>query len=267
MNPEITAIIIEDIKAFHQTIEMFVAEVAPDVRILGNATSLVEAEILIRQFRPMLLFLDIQFESEGKTAFDLLSRFANQEGFNFQVIIITAHNEQKYYAEAFNFGALHFLTKPLDKYKLKEAIHRVSASIPVFRLNQWMDQILAVRDQQNSVKIPDRIVVEGMSFNEVVQIKDIVFMEASGRYTYIYLNSVGIQPLCSSYNLGEYERRIMGNPKFFRIHRNKIINLDYLVRYSKKERSIYLISPFDKQLASKERFIELMNHIEIINLV
>lgn len=267
MNSEITSLIVEDIKAFHRTIEIFVEEVAPNVRIVGNATSLAEAEILIRQFRPMLLFLDIQFESEGKTAFDLLGKFAKLEGFNFQIIIITAHNEQKYYAEAFDFGAIHFLTKPLDKQKLKEAIERVSANVPAFRLNQWMDQILSTPEQQSSLKIPDRIVVEGMSFHEVVQTKDIVYMEASGRYTYFYLNSVGIQPLCSSYNLGEYEKRLLGNPKFFRIHRSKIINLDYLVRYSKKERSIYLAPPFEKQLASRDRFIEFVNHMELINLV
>lgn len=261
MKSEITAIIVEDIKVFHHVIETFVSEVAPNVRIVGNAYSLKEAETLIAELSPMLLFLDIQFEAEGKTAFDLLSKFAQLDGFNFQVIIITAHNEQKYYAEAFNFGALHFLTKPIDKQTLKEAIDRVTNAIPTFHLNNWVNHFQQFHDQIHTTKNTERIVIEGLNFTEILITDDIVYLEASGRYTYFYMNSNDSNPICSANNLGVFEKKLQGNSNFFRIHRNKIINLNYVKRFSKKDYSFILYPPHEKQYASKDRFRELMKYL------
>ncbi|HCY40641.1 MAG TPA: hypothetical protein DHV48_04695 [Prolixibacteraceae bacterium] len=262
MKTEITAIIVEDIKEYHSVIETFVSEVAPNVRIVGNAVSLNEAEQLIKKLSPMLLFLDIQFEAEGKTAFDLLSKFSKLDGYNFQIIITSAHNEPRYYEEAFNFGAIHFLTKPIDKFKLKEAIERVHKNIPEFQINQWMGYVQKTYDQLQNTKIPDKIVIEGMYYTEVIPTKDIVYLEASGRYTYVYLITSGMQPICSTNNLGEYEKKLHDHPYFFRIHRNTIVNKNYILRFSKKEHLIILPSPFEKLYASKERFREFMKSIE-----
>jgi two-component system, LytTR family, response regulator len=262
MNTEITAIIVEDIKAFHIAIEKLVAEVAPDVKIVGNATSLAEAEILIKQLRPQLLFLDIQFELEGKTAFDLLSKFALTDGYNFQIIIITAHNEQKYYAEAFNFGALHFLTKPIDKQKLGDAIERVRKNDGNVESDQWYVQFQQFHTQWHSTKGLEKIIIEGLNYTEVILVSDIVFLEASGRYTYIYTNSILDKPICSSLNLGEYEKKLQAFPFFFRIHRNLMVNINFIIRFSKKEHSVILTSPFPKKYASKERFKEFIKHLD-----
>ncbi len=35
---------------------------------------------------------------------------------------------------------------------------------------------------------PVKIIIDGVNYTEVIQIKDIVYMEASGRYTYVYVN-------------------------------------------------------------------------------
>lgn len=265
MKSEITAIIVEDIKVFHHVIETFVSEVAPNVRIIGNAYSLKEAETLIAKLSPMLLFLDIQFEAEGQTAFDLLSKISKLNGYNFQVIITTAHNEQKYYAEAFNYGAIHYLTKPIDKQKLQEAIIRVEKNMPDSRINHVLEQVQQVHEHLHSEKTMERIVIEGINYTEFAQIKDIVYLEASGRYTYIYLNSNGTKPICSTKNLGEYEKILNANPDFFRIHRNKIINLSYVQRFFKKDSSFILLSPFEKQFASKDRFKEFIRKLEAQN--
>lgn len=261
MTPEITAIIVEDIKDFHQVIEKFVAEVAPNVRIVGNAYTIKDAEKLIKLHAPMLLFLDIQFEAEGLTAFDLLRKFSDEQ-YHFQVIITTAHSEQKYYAEAFNFGAVHFLSKPIDKQKLKEAIERVQKSFPDKHMHQVLKEVQQVHDHLHVDKLPGKIVVEGINFTEFVQLKDIVYLEASGRYTYIWLNSSDGRPICSSKNLGEFEKKLESNPDFFRIHRNKILNLNYVQRFFKKDYSFILNPPFEKQFASKDRFKEFLKYIE-----
>jgi two-component system LytT family response regulator len=261
MKNEITAIIVEDIKEYHQVIENFVGEVAPNVRIVGNAYTLKEAEKLIKDSSPMLLFLDIQFEAEGQTAFDLLKKFSKLDEYNFQVIITTAHDEQKYYAEAFNFGAIHFLTKPIDKQKLKEAITRVSNAIPKSQHNDWISHFEQFHNELHVPKLTERIILEGLNFNEVINTNDIVYLEASGRYTYFYLYNSESKTICSTNNIGIYEKKLQGNSNFFRIHRNKIINLNYVLRFSKKDFSFVMSPPFEKQYASKDRFREFMTQL------
>ncbi len=140
---EITAIIVEDIREFHSVIETFLADVAPHVKIVGHATTLAEAEKLIYELQPMLLFLDIQFEAEEKTAFDLLNKLSGQKKYNFHIIIITAFNQEEYYAEAFNFGALHFITKPIDKERLKVAIDRVDQNLNSENPMEWFCPVSA----------------------------------------------------------------------------------------------------------------------------
>ncbi len=266
MKNEITAIIVEDIKDYHHVIETFLSEVAPNVQIVGNAYSLKEAESLIKKLSPDLLFLDIQFEAEGQTAFDLLHKFTLQCEYQFQVIITTAHDEQKYYSEAFNFGALHFLTKPIDKQQLQEAVERANNNYISENQDRWATQLLQFQqyhDQLHSEKTSKKIIIEGMNYTEVINSSDVVYLEASGRYTYIYLLHEGLKPVCSSQNLGEYEKKLSQNSDFFRIHRNTIVNINYILRFSKKDYSIILPAPFSKIYASKDRFRDFMKFMEM----
>ena len=67
MQNNINAIIVEDVRKFHSVIETFLEEMTPHVKILGNATSLSEAREIILRLSPQLVFLDIQFDAEGRT--------------------------------------------------------------------------------------------------------------------------------------------------------------------------------------------------------
>ncbi|HNX56433.1 MAG TPA: LytTR family DNA-binding domain-containing protein [Prolixibacteraceae bacterium] len=261
MQNNIKAIIVEDVKKFHAVIETFLDEVAPNVQIVANATNLNEAKEYITRFSPQLVFLDIQFDAEGKTAFDLLKELSEQKKLDFQIIIITAFNQTEYYDEAFNYGALHFLTKPIDKLKLKQAVERVSQNINQPTENQLLSQFIQFHEQVHLSKASNKIIVEGLTFAEVVLLNNIVYLEASGRYTDIYLINAHSKPICSSTNLGEYEKRLANHPDFFRVHRNLIVNTNYILRFSKKDRSIFLPDPFPKQYASKDRFKEFLKSL------
>lgn len=262
MQNKIKALIVEDIKKFHAVIESFLEEVSPNVQIVGKAISLAEAKDLILELAPQLVFLDIQFDEEGKTAFDLLKELSEIKKLNFQIIIITSFNQSEYYDEAFNYGALHYLTKPIDKFKLNQAIDRVSANINQLNGNQLLNQFMQFHEQFHDSKTSNKLVVEGYSFNEIVQLDNIVYFEASGRYTNIYLINGQSKPICSSTNIGEYEKRLANQCDFFRVHRNLIVNTNYVLRFSKKDRSLILPEPFAKQYASKDRFKEFLKFLD-----
>jgi two-component system LytT family response regulator len=262
MQNNIDAIIVEDVRKFHSVIETFLEEVAPHVKIVGNAVSLAEARDLIVRLSPQLVFLDIQFDAEGKTAFDLLKELSEINKLDFQIIIITAFNQTEYYEEAFNYQALHFLTKPIDKLKLKNAIDRISLNANLLSGNQLFSQFLQFHEQLHVPKASNKIVIEGLSFTEIVPLSNIVYFEASGRYTDIYLISNGLRPICSSVNIGEYEKRLAGNSDFFRVHRNMIVNINHILRFSKKDRSLIFPEPFSRQYASKERFKDFLKFLD-----
>jgi two-component system LytT family response regulator len=281
MENKIRAVIAEDVEAYLQTIELLVREVAPEITIVGKASSLTGAGRVIREAKPDLLFLDIQFEEEGATVFDLLDRFLSEGPLPFRIIFITAHLEPGYFARAFDFGALHFLAKPIDKVKLREAIDRVantrSSSAHSFSPGSVLspeisspqgnppssDLVSQLRELRQLVHAPHKtgkIVIEGLQFNEVVEIGKIGVLEASGRYTHILLNDG--KTYTASQNLGEFEKKLAEYPQFVRIHHNKIINLNYVKRFSRKERLIELTSSFGSHTASKERFREFLQALE-----
>jgi len=259
MNSEITAVIVEDVESYLHTIEKLVAEVSPNVKVVGISTSLSEALKLITSMHPDVVLLDIQFELEGRTAFDMLAEIEQVSKIDFQIIFITAHQESKYYSQAFKFNAIHFIEKPIDKQKLKAAFGRVKAARSTDFKNV-INQFREMHSQMHIPKISEKIVVVCNNFVEVIPLSEIAVLEASGRYTAIYLTSG--RSILSSRNLGEYERMLSPLLKYYRIHNNKIINIELVKRYSKKERIIEMVSPLGRHIASKERFREFVQLTE-----
>lgn len=255
MNSEIKVIIVEDVESYLLTIEKLVLEVAPQVKIVGKSTTLSDAAQVIRKLRPGVVLLDIQFEMEGKTAFDMLNELVASDDLNFQLIFITAHQEARYYAQAFQFNAIHFVEKPIDIEKLREAFQRVKINVES-GLNPIIAQFGEIHKKMHAVGTVDRIVVEGNLYSELVNVDEISTIEASGRYSTLCLTSG--RKIVSCKNLGEYERLLSSFTGFIRIHKNRIINFKLVIRYSKKERMIELIDPPGKYFASKDRFKDFL---------
>ncbi len=72
MKKQITALIAEDMAEYLETIVKAMNQVAPDVKIVGKTTTLNDTEKMIVKHRPSVVVLDIAFEAEGKTSFDML---------------------------------------------------------------------------------------------------------------------------------------------------------------------------------------------------
>lgn len=210
----------------------------------------------------MIVFLDVQENLEINTATDFLTRNARSEGVKFQTIILCNNEEEKHYSEVNHSGLVHFFPQQFDKEKLKEKIDYISKSVLLYKMDYLLSLVSQISIPANKSILPDWIVVEGIYFTEFINTKDIVYMEASWRYTYFHMNIAESQPICSSVNLGEYEKRLKDYPRFFRIHRNKIVNLDFLLRFSKKDRLVVLTPPHGNQIASKDRFCELLRYLE-----
>jgi len=256
MKNQLTALIAEDMAEYLETIAQALCEVAPDIKIVGKATTLNETEKLIGQLSPSMVVLDIAFEAEGKTSFDMLHGLRDKGLLNFHIVFITAHSESHYYSKAFEFKAVHFIEKPLDLNKLSEAISRIkemdkshSKELKEKRLDEEIGILSASR-------MSTKIIINGPKYDEIFNHNDIIWIEAEGRNSVFHFkNNRSVN--CGK-SLGDIEKELGKNPCFMRIHRSAIINLKCVERFSRKERLVILPGKVPNHYVAKEKFDEFV---------
>lgn len=260
MTTKLTALIAEDMKDYHEVIIHSINQVAPDIRIVGRTTTLEETATQITKHSPNIVFLDIAFEEEGKTSFDLLHKLKESDRLNFHIVFITAHTESRYYARAFEYEAIHFIEKPINPEKLAEAIRRIKSIEEGQSDNSPLKNLAREIGLLSGMKFSKRIIISGLKYDEVYDPNDILRIEADGRYT-IYHTTNG-KKVMSSKSLGEIEKELTGFSKFFRIQRSEIINLNYVERISKKQKMIILTGSTANHYISRDRFDDFMERVK-----
>ncbi|MBU1011781.1 MAG: LytTR family DNA-binding domain-containing protein [Bacteroidetes bacterium] len=202
-----TAIVIDDERLARLTL-LKDLESFPEIVILGEASSIYNAKLLIEKLNPDLLFLDIQLV-DG-TGFDLI----NNIEFSGKIIFITAFDE--YAIRAFEINAVDYLLKPISIKRLKNAIDKLS-----------------VTDKQNTVSTSfklnykDRLMVMHKKSINFIKIDTIDSIYASREYSYIH--TINGKEYLTSKSLGEWDARLP-DEHFCRIHRSAIINFDFIIK-------------------------------------
>jgi two-component system LytT family response regulator len=214
-----------------------------DVDVIATSNSPLEGKALIEQHKPDLVFLDI--EMPGMTGVDLLRSFSNP---SFRVIFVTAFDT--YAVEAFRLSVIDYLLKPLEGEDVMRAVQKIKNDInknenPINTQLRQLERLLL----QNSIISESRIGI-GMSDKIVfVNIPDILYCEATGSYTYVYMNDG--KKMVASKLLGEFESQL-SNYKFYRIHHSYLINLNRIKEFQRHDGG-YVIMENNKQLEVSQR--------------
>jgi two-component system LytT family response regulator len=216
----IRAVIIEDEAENLERLVSLLDKHCPEVDLIGNATNVEDAYILIEKKEPELVFLDIQL-TDG-TGFDLLEKLGEIQ---FKLIFITAF--EKYAVKAFRFSAIDFLLKPVDPDELTEAVARVIKQIDSLQKLQYEQVFNLYRD-----KTFNKIILRDSENIYLVDVDDIILCRAEGNYTEFKFESS--PPILVSRGLKEYDD-MLHDSKFMRIHRSYLINLNHLKHYKKSK--------------------------------
>ena len=112
-----TAIIADDERLMRDLLRTRLAQVWPDLQILGEARNGDEAVQLVNELKPDLTFLDIQMP--GKTGMEA----ARDIGQASQIVFVTAYDQ--YAVEAFERGAIDYVLKPPEPERLRITIERL----------------------------------------------------------------------------------------------------------------------------------------------
>ncbi len=200
------ALIIEDSRLARQELKHLLKGF-PEVTIAGEAANADEAEALIAQLKPDLLFLDIQMP--GRNGFELLEALEEAP----DVIFTTAYDQ--YAVKAFEINALDYLQKPLQPERLRAAIEKVSACrTPPARPSPGSPALTA--ESQVFVKDGERC--------WFVKLSQVRLLEIEGSYTKIHFGHHS--PMIPK-TLNALEARL--DPQtFFRANRQQMINLKWI---------------------------------------
>ena len=106
------ALVVDDSRLARNELKRLLKEF-DKVEVMGEAANAMEAKEKIENDKPDLIFLDIQMP--GKNGFELLEELE----FMPEVIFTTAYDE--YAIKAFEYNALDYLQKPVQKDRLAGA--------------------------------------------------------------------------------------------------------------------------------------------------
>ncbi|TAE19980.1 MAG: DNA-binding response regulator [Bacteroidetes bacterium] len=180
------------------------------VRLVGEACNVAEGIALLQEQEPDLVFLDVEMP-DGK-GFDLLKKMPELSA---KVIFVTAHNH--YAVEAFAVGKA-LQAKEKESYQLK--------------INTFLNNM---EDISTKYK---KIVLKNSDSIFVVNVSDIIRLEASNNYTTFFVENQ--PPIMVSKTLKEYEE-ILTNYGFYRVHQSHLINLNFFARYDKKDGGVVVL--------------------------
>lgn len=226
------AIIVDDEKNSHRTLQQLLANSHPDVNIIASGESVEEGYKIIKRYKPEVVFLDI--EMPDGSGFDLLEKVGDR---HFQVIFITAHNEHA--ITAIKFGALDYLLKPITKEKLATALKRAHKHLDEQVSKEQFRILMETLSQFELKKLPTRIAIstsKGIFFKEV---KDIIRLEAQQNYTDFYIKGHP-KPVLAAINIGEYEGQFEPYEAFMKVHRSHLVNLHFADHFVKKDGYLYM---------------------------
>ncbi|MBN2682989.1 MAG: response regulator transcription factor [Bacteroidales bacterium] len=249
---QIKAIIVDDEVKALKSIEMIVNQHCENVKIVGLANSVAQAEELIALHSPNLVFLDVEMpEANG---FELLERVQPR---NFEVIFVTAFNHHA--LKAIKYSAFDYILKPVD---IDEIITSVEKATNKIYSSELIDRRFEVLLNNLKSSNPKKLAIPFSEGLEFLDISQIIRLEADRSYTSFFM--ANRKTILVSKSMKEYE--ILEQDSFFRIHRSHLINLKHIKKFYKRdggevEMSDGAVLPVSRQ--KKTEFLEVLQSISV----
>jgi len=227
----INCIVVDDEDNVRDSLVKMLQMFCPNVTIMGAAANILQAESLIHETSPDLVFLDI--EMPGGSGFDLLQSLGEV---NFRVVFTTAH--AAYAIKAIKYAAMDYLLKPISISELKGAINKFEVESE--KKNQTNEQIGVLNSNWKNENFNfTRIALpttEGLEFFET---KDIIKCEADRAYCMFYLENK--RKIHISKSMSGYED-ILAHANFIKVHKSSMVNLDHVKKYIKGKGGFLVMS-------------------------
>lgn len=243
---KLTSIIVEDEETSREILKNYLKKYCPNVTVLGEASNIEEALVLIRNNNLDLVFLDV--EMPYGNAFDLLDKVGD---INFETIFVTAYNH--YAIDALNAHASYYLMKPISIDELIKAV-------------DYVTEIRTKEDAlQNEVLIPKtkrvngKITIPQQNGFEVIETANILYCKADDNYTEIYLNTNKKKLVSKTL---KYFEEALSDSNFARIHKSYIVNANEVVKYRKGKGGSVVLSNGKEIMVSASKKSDFLSYFK-----
>lgn len=235
----INAIVVDDeIGAVH-TLRGMLEEYCPMVNIIAAANTVEQGVRVAKQYRPDIVFLDIEIPPNGN-GFDFLRQ---TEDCDFNIIFTTAYAH--YAIQAINdVQPVAYLVKPYRVAELVQAIHNVAI--------RGKKQAPAAGSHYRGIILGDM-----HKGNFVFRHSEILYCKADGPCTVFYVIRFGALEHHTVYrSLREVEEELPDD-LFYRVHHSYLINMAHVHRFERRGRSGVVHLAFDTRVEVSQQKIDV----------
>jgi len=250
-----TAVIADDERLLREQLQARLAEVWPELEIVGEAKNGTEAVELVEQHHPDLVFLDIRMPGmNGIEAARAIAQLpvdedgAKPEGrppwHGAEVVFISAYDQ--YAIEAFEQGVVDYVLKPAERERLQVTVDRVRKRLanrgtdeaPDASGMQGLLQKLAERMNPGSVPRLKWIQATVGTSIQMIPVEDVLFFISDEKYTRVQTASMEalirkpIKELVAELDADE----------FWQIHRSTLVNARAIAGVSRDLRGRQLVA-------------------------
>ena len=197
---KIRAVVVDDEPLARSSLKLLLRR-DPEVELVGECKSGMEALAEIRTKKPELVFLDVQMpECDG---FDVLEQLGSE--MPPALVFVTAYDQ--YALRAFEAGALDYLLKPFDNARFERALNRAKERIE--------------QGKETPRKI-ERLAIKNAGQVLFQKISEIDWIEAADYYVCLH---VGTKTHLLRRSMSDVDQELE-QAAFCRIHLSAIVNLE-----------------------------------------
>lgn len=225
-----TLIIDDDIKTAEKLKEML--SDYPDIEVVGHATTLKDGEIMLGQFKPDVLFLDIELPDGN--GMDLLNVIEKSQ-VEVYVVIFTGYYKD-YSEKAFSGNEADYLLKPINVYELDKAVQRYRRSLTGKRsqilksnVEPSLGEVFTATTYTNEMRIMRPAEIGYFRYSTRRKVWEVALSDHS---------FVQLKKGTSASDILAY------NPQFVQTHQSYIVNMRYLTLIGATQCTLY--PPFNE---------------------
>jgi len=244
------AILIDDEKDALEVLLDEIEKHCPEIEVVDTCLSGEEGVKSIRKHTPDVVFLDI--DMPGLNGFEVLEKVKN---IDFEVVFTTAF--EKYAIRAFRLSAIDYLLKPINKTELREATLRLMKHRENIRL--FEERYKEFKDNLNQNNPHKKIILSTQKSHDLIALQDILYCEADGNYTTVYL--VNVDKKLYSRKI-KYIEEILESYNFFRVHTSFLVNLNHIKSYIKGDGGEVQLTNNKKIPVARKRKDELLKQLK-----
>jgi two-component system LytT family response regulator len=246
---KIKAILIDDELNSLQNLQQKLEGFCPDINVVAISQKPEEGLLLIKQYQPDVVFLDI--EMPRMSGFRMLEELGE---YDFDIIFTTAYNH--YSIDAIRISAFDYLIKPIGIEDLQQAVERLSKTLN----KQTKEKIdILKKTLSDNRSQDDKIAITTSEGIEFIPIKNIIHIESKSNYSKIYLTenkTITVTKILKDFG----EMLIPYN--FYRVHNSHLINLNYIHKYIRSQGGHVMLQDgtlIDISRRKKEEFLKMIS--------